>query len=212
MTSYDICKTLSDINLKEHKTLPARVLQSVESGELSAGEALRDGLMKGMDTIGEGFKDGRIYLPEVMITAKTMNACVRLLKPYLAESGDGSLGTAVIGTVKGDNHDIGKNIVRIMLEGKGIKVVDLGTNIEPSVFVKRALEENAGLICASALLTTTMPVMGDICALAKQENIPVLVGGAPLNAEYAKKIGAYYAPDAAQGAEKAAELLKARNA
>lgn len=208
MTALEICDILSRIRPKELKALPGQVLAAVEDGELSAEEALRDGLVKGMELIGNRFKEGTVFLPEVMISAKTMNETVKLLKPYLAADGGGKdAGVAVLGTVKGDNHDIGKNIVKIMLEGRGIRVVDLGTDVAPEAFVEAAEKEGAGIICASALLTTTMAVMGDICTLAKDKGIKVMVGGAPLSAEYAETIGAHYAPDAAAAAEKALELL-----
>ncbi len=208
MTAFDICETLSRIRPKELKVLPGQILAAVESGELSGTEALKDGLVKGMELIGNRFKDGSVFLPEVMISAKTMNEAVKLLKPYIAaDGGDKSAGTAILGTVKGDNHDIGKNIVKIMLEGRGIRVVDLGTDVAPEAFVEAAEKEGAGVICASALLTTTMTVMADVCTLAKEKGIKVMVGGAPLSEEYAASIGAHYAPDAAAAAEKALELL-----
>lgn len=210
MTASEICAAFCSLRLKELKTLPERVLRSVESGELCAAEALKGGLTRGMDDIGERFRRGEVYLPEVMLAAKTMNECLRLLKPFLAEAGGGRLGTAVLGTVRGDSHDIGKNIVKIMLEGKGLRVVDLGTNVEPERFVQCARDEGAFVICASALLTTTMPVMAEICALAAPFGIPVMVGGAPLSAEFAAKIGAVYAKDAAEAADKALTLLPPR--
>lgn len=208
MTALEICDILSRIRPKELKLLPTQVLAAVEAGEISAESALKDGLVKGMELIGNRFKDGSVFLPEVMISAKTMNESVRLLKPHLTADSDGSgVGVAILGTVKGDNHDIGKNIVKIMLEGRGIRVVDLGTDVSPEAFVAAAEKEGAGLICASALLTTTMGVMGEICTLAREKGIKVMVGGAPLSQEYADSIGAAYAPDAAAAAEKALSLL-----
>jgi len=210
MTSLEICEIFSRIRPKELKVLPSQVLAAVQSGELSGTEALKDGFVKGMENIGNRFKDGRVFLPEVMISAKTMNEAVKLLKPYLAaDGGDKETGVAVLGTVKGDNHDIGKNIVKIMLEGRGIRVVDLGTDVSPEAFVETAEKEGAGIICASALLTTTMSVMGDICTLAKDKGIKVMVGGAPLSADFAESIGAYYAADAAAAADVAIKLLTA---
>ncbi|MBQ4648296.1 MAG: cobalamin-dependent protein [Clostridia bacterium] len=210
MTSLEICEIFSRIRPKELKVLPSQVLAAVQSGELSGTEALKDGFVKGMEDIGNRFKDGRVFLPEVMISAKTMNEAVKLLKPYLAaDGGDKETGVAVLGTVKGDNHDIGKNIVKIMLEGRGIRVVDLGTDVSPEAFVETAEKEGAGIICASALLTTTMSVMGDICTLAKDKGIKVMVGGAPLSADFAESIGAYYAADAAAAADVAIKLLTA---
>lgn len=210
MTALEICEIFSRIRPKELKLLPSQVLAAVQSGELSGTEALKDGFVKGMEDIGNRFKDGSVFLPEVMISAKTMNEAVKLLKPYLAaDGGDKETGVAVLGTVKGDNHDIGKNIVKIMLEGRGIRVVDLGTDVSPEAFVETAEKEGAGIICASALLTTTMSVMGDICTLAKDKGIKVMVGGAPLSADFAESIGAYYAADAAAAADVAIKLLTA---
>lgn len=208
MTAIEICDILSRIRPKELKLLPTQIHAAVEAGEISAEEALSQGLIKGMELIGARFKEGTVYLPEVMISAKTMNESIRLIKPYLAVGKEGNeLGSAVLGTVKGDNHDIGKNIVKIMLEGRGIRVIDLGTDVSPEAFVDTAVKEGAGLICASALLTTTMSVMGEICTLAKDKGIKVMVGGAPVSAEFAESIGAIYTPDAASCAETAVGII-----
>ena len=148
--------------------------------------------------------------PEVLVAARAMNAGSELLKPLLAEAGAVSLGTAVIGTVHGDLHDIGKNLVKMMIEGKGITVVDLGVDVTPEAFVTAAKENNAGIICCSALLTTTMPVMGEVVKAVKDAGLSakVMVGGAPITQEFADSIGAdAYTADAASAAMKAAELL-----
>ena len=171
---------------------------------------LTEGLLPGMDRVGVKFRDNEIFVPEVLVAARAMNAGSELLKPLLAEAGAVSLGTAVIGTVHGDLHDIGKNLVKMMIEGKGITVVDLGVDVTPEAFVTAAKENNAGIICCSALLTTTMPVMGEVVKAVKEAGLSakVMVGGAPITQEFADSIGAdAYTADAASAAMKAAELL-----
>ena len=171
---------------------------------------LTEGLLPGMDRVGVKFRDNEIFVPEVLVAARAMNAGSELLKPLTADGSAVSLGTAVIGTVKGDLHDIGKNLVKMMIEGKGINVIDLGVDVEPETFVKAAIENNAGVICCSALLTTTMPVMAEVVKAVKAAgiNAKVMVGGAPITQEFADSIGAdAYTADAASAAIKAAELL-----
>ena len=171
---------------------------------------LTEGLLPGMDRVGVKFRDNEIFVPEVLVAARAMNAGSELLKPLMADGSAVSLGTAVIGTVKGDLHDIGKNLVKMMIEGKGINVIDVGVDVEPETFVKAAIENNAGVICCSALLTTTMPVMAEVVKAVKAAgiNAKVMVGGAPITQEFADSIGAdAYTADAASAAIKAAELL-----
>ena len=171
---------------------------------------LTEGLLPGMDRVGVKFRDNEIFVPEVLVAARAMNAGSELLKPLMADGSAVSLGTAVIGTVKGDLHDIGKNLVKMMIEGKGINVIDVGVDVEPETFVKAAIENNAGVICCSALLTTTMPVMAEVVKAVKAAgiNAKVMVGGAPITQEYSDAIGAdVYTPDAATCAIKAVELL-----
>ena len=173
---------------------------------------LTEGLLPGMDRVGVKFRDNEIFVPEVLVAARAMNAGSELLKPLMADGNSISLGTAIIGTVKGDLHDIGKNLVKMMIEGKGINVIDLGVDVEPEAFVKAAVENNAGVICCSALLTTTMPVMAEVVKAVKAAgiNAKVMVGGAPITQEFADSIGAdCYTADAASAAIKAAELLSA---
>ena len=173
---------------------------------------LTEGLLPGMDRVGVKFRDNEIFVPEVLVAARAMNAGSELLKPLMADGNSVSLGTAIIGTVKGDLHDIGKNLVKMMIEGKGINVIDVGVDVEPETFVKAAIENNAGIICCSALLTTTMPVMAEVVKAVKAAgiNAKVMVGGAPITQEFADSIGAdCYTADAASAAIKAAELLSA---
>ena len=204
---------LSEIseNLQKGKAkIVAELVQKALDEGIAPQTILTEGLLPGMDRVGVKFRDNEIFVPEVLVAARAMNAGSELLKPLLAEAGAVSLGTAVIGTVHGDLHDIGKNLVKMMIEGKGITVVDLGVDVTPETFVTAAKENNAGIICCSALLTTTMPVMGEVVKAVKEAGLSakVMVGGAPITQEFADSIGAdAYTADAASAAMKAAELL-----
>ena len=176
---------------------------------ISAKVILEQGLLEAMNIIGEKFKNNEVFVPEVLVAARAMNAGPELLKPYLAEAGVESKGVVVIGTVKGDLHDIGKNLVKMMMEGKGLKVIDLGVNVAPEVFVSSAKENNADIIACSALLTTTMGEMKNVVSLVREENLnaKVIIGGAPVTQNYCDSIGADgFAPDAATAAELALSL------
>ncbi len=171
-----------------------------------AKDILDQGLLAGMDVIGAKFKNNEIFVPEVLLAARAMNAGVDLLKPHLIAAGVESKGKAVIGTVKGDLHDIGKNLVKMMLEGKGITAIDLGVDVSPERFVEAAAENDADVICCSALLTTTMSAMREVVELAKSKGVraKVMVGGAPITPEFCGAIGADgYSPDAASASEMA---------
>ena len=195
---------------KGKRKLVVEYVQKALDEGIAPQTILTEGLLPGMDRVGVKFRDNEIFVPEVLVAARAMNAGSELLKPLLAEAGAVSLGTAVIGTVHGDLHDIGKNLVKMMIEGKGINVVDLGVDVTPETFVTAAKENNAGIICCSALLTTTMPVMGEVVKAAKDAGLSakVMVGGAPITQEFADSIGAdAYTADAASAAMKAAELL-----
>ncbi len=187
------------------------VQQALQEGK-SAAEILDGGLMAGMTRLGEEFSEGEVFVPEMLMAAKCMNVSMDLLKPYLAGTGAQKLGKAVMGTVKGDLHDIGKSIVKIMLEGSGIEVIDLGVDAAAEDFVRVAKEEHCQIIACSALLTTAMNEMARVVELAKEagirDQVIIMVGGAPLTQEFCDKIGAdCYTPDAASCARKAAELL-----
>ena len=165
-----------------------------------------------MDSIGVRFQKNEVFVPEVLLSARAMNAGTELLKPHLADSGVQPLGRACLGTVKGDLHDIGKNLVRMMFEGKGIEVVDLGVDVSPEQFVQAAIENGCGIIACSALLTVTMPVMGEVVERARQagirDKVKIMVGGAPVTEQFCASIGAdVYTPDAATAASVAASLL-----
>ena len=173
---------------------------------------LDEGLLPGMSNIGEKLKNNEVYVPEVLIAARAMNAGVTILKPLMASGEMADAGTAVIGTVKGDLHDIGKNLVKMMLEGKGINVVDLGVDVSAEKFVEEAIANNAQIICCSALLTTTMNEMENVVKVATEkgirENVFIMVGGAPITQEYCDKIGAdCYTSDAVSAADAALEHL-----
>ena len=186
------------------------VQQALEEGH-SAQEILTEGLLPGMDRVGVKFRANEIFVPEVLVAARAMNAGAALLKPLLAEEGAESLGVMVLGTVKGDLHDIGKNLVKMMLEGKGLEVIDLGTDVAPETFINTARDEHCQLICCSALLTTTMGAMADVVEAAKdagiRDQVKIMVGGAPVTEAFCKQIGAdAYTPDAATAAEVAVQL------
>ncbi len=179
---------------------------------MSAQEILSDGLIGGMDKVGKDFKAGDLFIPEVLMSAKAMHAGMAVLRPLLAESGALSLAKMVIGTVVGDLHDIGKNLVGMMLEGAGFEIIDLGTDVSPEKFVEAVRAEGADLVGMSALLTTTMPSMkATIEALTEaglRDRVKVIVGGAPVTASFAEGIGAdAYAPDAASAVDTARSLM-----
>jgi 5-methyltetrahydrofolate--homocysteine methyltransferase len=187
------------------------VKKALDEG-LSAQEILNQGLLKGMERAGKDFKAGDLFIPEVLICAKAMHAGLDVLRPLLVGSEATLLGKIVIGTVAGDLHDIGKNLVRMMMEGAGFEVIDLGVSVPPEKFVETAISKGAQLIGMSALLTTTMPSMKTtIEALAKaglRDRVKVLVGGAPVTASFAESIGAdAYAPDAVSAVDMARELI-----
>lgn len=182
-----------------------KVQEALDQG-ISAKDILEEGLLSGMSVIGEKFKNNEVYVPEVLIAARAMNAGVALLKPYLVDAGVEAKGTVVIGTVKGDLHDIGKNLVKMMMEGKGLNVVDLGVDVSAEQFVSVAKENNADIIACSALLTTTMTEMKNVVDAVKAESldVKVMVGGAPVTQNFCDSIGANsYTPDAASAADAA---------
>ena len=195
------------------KDVETLVAQAIKDG-VPARDILNKGLLSGMGIIGEKFKKNEVYVPEVLIAARAMKAGMEVLKPELVTAGVDPIGTVVVGTVKGDLHDIGKNLVCMMLEGAGFKVVDAGINVDAARMVEIAKENNAGLIGASALLTTTMTAMKDIVEAIKSANLSesgkLMIGGAPVTQAFADEIGADgYAPDAASAADLARKLVNA---
>lgn len=204
MILEDISQNLQSGKAKIVKTL---VQQAVDEG-YAADTILNDGLMAGMSIIGEKFKNNEVFVPEVLVAARAMNMGVNVLKPLLASEGNKSVGKACLGTVLGDLHDIGKNLVKMMLESKGIEVIDLGVDVPPEKFIQTAINEHCQLICCSALLTTTMGVMKDVVEAAKaagiRDQVTIMVGGAPVTQAFCDQIGAdIYTPDAASAADAA---------
>ena len=192
------------------KQVTALVQQALDEG-ISAQRILEEGLMAGMNVVGEAFKNGEAFVPEVLVAARAMNFGAALLKPKLAAEGVKTIGKAVIGTVKGDLHDVGKNLCKMMLEAKGLEVIDLGTDVPPEKFVQTAIEQKCEIICCSALLTTTMGVMADVVKAADaagiRDRVKIMVGGAPVTAAYCQSIGAdVYTPNAACCADWAASV------
>ena len=207
---------LSDIseNLQKGKAKVVKELvqQAVDAG-IPVGEILTEGLLAGMNIVGEKFKNNEVYVPEVLVAARAMNMGTQILKPLLAESGVSATGRVCIGTVQGDLHDIGKNLVKMMMEGKGLEVVDLGTDVSPETFVQTAIEQNCRVICCSALLTTTMSVMAEVVKKAEElgvrDKVKIMIGGAPITEDYCRQIGAdCYTSDAASAADAAVALCK----
>lgn len=179
---------------------------------MSPYDTLTQGLVAGMDIVGVDFRDGILFVPEVLMAAKAMKAGMAILRPLLAETGAPTIGTMVIGTVKGDIHDIGKNLVTMMMEGAGFKVVDLGINNDADRFIQAVKEHQTDIIGMSALLTTTMPYMKVVIQALKEaglrDKVVVLVGGAPVNAPFAEAIQAdAYCRDASVAVETAKRLL-----
>jgi methylmalonyl-CoA mutase cobalamin-binding domain/chain len=185
--------------------------------EMLPYDVLTKGLVAGMEIVGIDFRDGILFVPEVLMAAKAMKGGMAILRPLLAETGAPKIGTMVIGTVKGDIHDIGKNLVTMMMEGAGFDVVDLGINTSADEFMAAIAEHKADLLGMSALLTTTMPYMEVVIQALKEagirDDIIVLVGGAPLNEAFAQEVGAdAYCRDAAVAVETAKELMRERRA
>jgi len=196
----------------DDKKIVEQVTQAIEE-KVPTTEILDDGLIAGMNVVGQKFRNDEMYLPEVLLSARAMTAGVTLLKPLLIAEEVPSRGKVILGSVKGDLHDIGKNLVGIMLEGAGFEVTDLGIDVPPEKFVEAAVEEDASVIGVSSLLTTTMSNMKGVVDLLGERGlsgkVKVLVGGAPLTDEFAQSIGAdSYGYDAANAVEKVVALME----
>lgn len=194
------------------KDVSALVQQALDEG-IPAEVILKEGLLAGMEVIGRRFRDNEIFVPEVLVAARAMGKGSEVLKPVLADSGVRASGKVCIGTVRGDLHDIGKNLVKMLMEGKGLEVVDLGTDVPAERFIQTAIDENCRVICCSALLTTTMPEMEQVVKAAVdagiRNKVKIMIGGAPVTQEFADSIGAdAYTDDAASAAAVAAEFCK----
>ena len=194
-------------NLQKGKAkLVKQLVQEAIDAGIPAQVILEQGLIAGMNIVGEKFRNNEVFVPEVLVAARAMNMGTVLLKPLLAAEGVKANGRVCIGTVQGDLHDIGKNLVKMMLEGKGLEVIDLGTDVSAETFVKTAQEQQCQIICCSALLTTTMGVMADVVKAAEaagiRDQVKIMIGGAPVSEAYCQQIGAdAYTPDAASAAE-----------
>ena len=192
------------------KIVKGLVQQAIDEG-FAPQEILEKGLLHGMGIIGEKCKNNEVFVPEVLVAARAMSQGTAILKPLLVGENVQSAGKASIGTIQGDLHDIGKKLVKMMLESKGFEVIDLGSDVAPKVFVETAVKENCQLICISALLTTTMNIMEEVVKEAEaagiHDKVKIMVGGAPLTAAFAEKIGAdAYTPDATTAAEVALQF------
>lgn len=197
----------------KRKEVAPLVQQALDEG-LGAEEILNEGLVAAMSEIGERFSRNEAFVPEMLVAARAMSAGTEVLKPHLAEEGAEPVGKAVIGTVKGDMHDIGKNLVRMMIEGKGFEVTDLGVDVAPEQFVTFLQEhDDIDIVCCSALLTTTMPEIGATIRAIEEaglrDRVKVMVGGAPVTQAFADEVGAdAYTPDAGAAAVRAVELVR----
>lgn len=187
------------------------VQKAIDEGE-DVQKVLNEGLVAGMDVVGKKFKANEFYVPEVLIAARAMKAGMEILRPILVDKDIKGVGTVVLGTARGDLHDIGKNLVAMMLEGAGFEIIDLGVDVSPEKFIETAKEKKADLVGISALLTTTMPSMKDVVKVMRdsdlKDKVKVFIGGAPVTQSYADEIGADgYAPDAASAVDEAKQLL-----
>jgi len=202
---------LADSIISGDNVKSKEIAQKLLDEGISAVEILNDGLMPGMDVVGKKFKANDMYIPEVLIAARAMHAAMEVIKPLLSKSDTNTIGVVIIGTVQGDLHDIGKNLVGMMLEGAGFTVIDLGVDVPPQKFVEELNKNSARLLALSALLTTTMVSMESVIKAVRAsdgKSIKVMVGGAPLTQEYADSIGADgYAPDASSAVDLAKSLL-----
>lgn len=202
----------TNLQMGKAKVVKELVQKAIDDG-LDAKTILEEGLLAGMNVVGVKFKNNEVYVPDVLIAARAMNGGTEILKPLLMQSGVKSAGKVVLGTVKGDLHDIGKNLVRMMMEGKGLEVIDLGVDVPAEKFINAAKEYNAQVIACSALLTTTMEEMKGVVDAAEQAGIrskvTIMVGGAPVTDNFCQRIGAdIYTADAASASEEAARVCK----
>jgi 5-methyltetrahydrofolate--homocysteine methyltransferase len=193
-------KAMAEALIRGDRNTVVELTKKALSEGVPPKDVLEQGLIAGMDVIGERFKNNEIYVPEVLIAARAMKGGMEILQPELIAAGVKPIATVVLGTVKGDLHDIGKNLVGMMLTGGGLKVIDLGTDVGAEKFVESCKAQHADICALSALLTTTMPQMGDVIKALKADGVKVktVIGGAPVTQSYADDIGADgYAPDAA---------------
>ncbi len=198
--------------IKGDRNTTEQITRQALEEKVAPEEILNKGLVAGMSVIGEKFKKNEVFVPEVLIAARAMKSGLAVLEPELKATGVKPAGTVVIGTVKGDLHDIGKNLVAMLMQGAGLQVVDLGIDVTPEKFVEQAKANGAQIIAMSALLTTTMPQMADVVKAVKDSGLSIktMIGGAPVTQAYADEIGAHgYAADAASAATLALDMVKA---
>ena len=203
-------KALADAVIKGDQSAAVEITKAALNEGTAAKSVLDEGLIAGMDVVGARFKKNEIYIPEVLIAARAMKTAMEILEPELAKAGVQPVGRLLIGTVQGDLHDIGKNLVAMMLKGAGFEVIDLGVDVGPEKFVEQAKAASAQLIGMSALLTTTMPGMEKAISALKEAGISakIMIGGAPVTQGYADRVGAHgYAPDAASAVDVAKSLV-----
>lgn len=205
-------EALSQSVIKGDMTGATALTQKALDAGAEAQQILDTGLIAAMDVVGQKFAEGTMFVPQMLRSAKTMQQCVALLKPHFQEGGMTTKGKIILGTVKGDLHDIGKNLVAMMLEGAGFQIIDLGVDVSADTFVSAVADEKGQIVGMSALLSTTMPSMAaTITALknaGQRENVKIMIGGAPVTAEFAAEIGAdCYAPDAGSAVSEAKQLL-----
>jgi 5-methyltetrahydrofolate--homocysteine methyltransferase len=203
---------LADAIIKGDNTKSKEIAEKLVADGVSATEILNEGMMPGMEVVGRKFKANEMYIPEVLIAARAMHAAMDIIKPLLTESGEEGKGSVVIGTVQGDLHDIGKNLVGMMLEGGGFTVVDAGVDVPAEKYIEEIKKSKSRILGLSALLTTTMPGMKEVIEAVKADSemsaVKIMVGGAPLTQEYADSIGADgYAPDASSAVDLANEFM-----
>ena len=213
----DLIQEISEYLQKGRAKNVKQLVQQALDENMDPKAILNDGLLSGMMIIGGKFKNNEVFVPEVLVAARAMNVGLSVLEPKLIEIGNEPVGKAVIGTVQGDLHDIGKNLVVMMLKGAGFEIYDLGVDVETSVYIDKAEEVGADIICMSALLTTTMPKMQDCIDMLKERGLRdkyiVMIGGAPVNESFCEQIGAdYYTPDAASCAEVAKKVVLEKKA
>jgi 5-methyltetrahydrofolate--homocysteine methyltransferase len=203
-------KALADALINGKRDEVTKLVKEAMAAKVPVANILSEGLIAGMSVVGDKFKKNEFYVPEVLVAARAMNAGMAILEPELIKAGVKPVAKVAIGTVKGDLHDIGKNLVAMMLKGGGFQVNDLGIDVDPDKYLKAA-QEGCKLICLSALLTTTMPQMAVVVKKLKEAGVKdakVMIGGAPVTQKYADEIGAHgYAPDAASAVDKARELI-----
>jgi len=204
-------QAIADALIKgDRNTVVEQTQKALDEG-VSPEEILDKGLIAGMNVVGERFKKNEVYVPEVLIAARAFKGGSEVLAPQLEASGVEPAGKLVLGTVKGDLHDIGKNLVAMMMQGGGLEVIDIGVDATPEKFIEAAKESGAQIVAMSALLTTTMPRMPEVIQALKESGLPVktMIGGAPVTQSYADEVGADgYAPDAASAVDVALALIK----